>query len=301
MLDLLDSLVRKSLITVESQAGHARYGILETIRQFAEEQLAATGDARDTRDRHANLLRRAGHRPLEPVGWASTAGRSRLGRHRVREPPRRLYGSADHDLATAAADRCARHVHGVHLVVLRTCQLGRDSPRRTWSHRPHIPPAPLHRRHRMPVHRTSRRRTAVRRRRARTAGRPPLSPVEAAWTTIWQGNAHRLAGHHDEFFMAVVSELSDHTESEKVWALSMLLYTSPGRCHRPGSGGESQRRRRHSPPCETTATPTTSHSPPRQDGRAFSTSESQTSARGDRTKRSRLPRKAPPPRRSSRR
>ena len=36
MLDLLDSLVRKSLVTVERVGGHARYGMLETIRQFAE-------------------------------------------------------------------------------------------------------------------------------------------------------------------------------------------------------------------------------------------------------------------------
>src|SRR5439155_490710 len=34
-LDDLDSLVRKSLITVEQVDRHARYGMLETIRQFA--------------------------------------------------------------------------------------------------------------------------------------------------------------------------------------------------------------------------------------------------------------------------
>jgi predicted ATPase/class 3 adenylate cyclase len=53
LLDVLDSLVRKSLVTVEHVHGHARYGLLETIRQFAEEQLAATGDIADVRDRHA--------------------------------------------------------------------------------------------------------------------------------------------------------------------------------------------------------------------------------------------------------
>jgi predicted ATPase len=34
----LDSLVRKSLVTTEQVGGHARYGMLETVRQFAEEQ-----------------------------------------------------------------------------------------------------------------------------------------------------------------------------------------------------------------------------------------------------------------------
>jgi tetratricopeptide (TPR) repeat protein len=53
VLDLLESLARKSLITVDRLGGHARYGMLETIRQFAEEHLATTGTIDETRDRHA--------------------------------------------------------------------------------------------------------------------------------------------------------------------------------------------------------------------------------------------------------
>ena len=53
MLDLLDSLVRKSLLTVSREHGHTRYAMLETIRQFAEDQLAAAGQAASVRDRHA--------------------------------------------------------------------------------------------------------------------------------------------------------------------------------------------------------------------------------------------------------
>ena len=56
VLDRLDSLVRKSLITAEQVGGHARYGMLETIRQFAEEQLAATGPIDEVRDRHARYF-----------------------------------------------------------------------------------------------------------------------------------------------------------------------------------------------------------------------------------------------------
>ncbi len=56
MLDLLDSLVRKSLVTAEQVGGHTRYGLLETIRQFAEEQLAATGTIDQVRDRHARYF-----------------------------------------------------------------------------------------------------------------------------------------------------------------------------------------------------------------------------------------------------
>jgi len=53
MLDVLDSLVRKSLVIVERSGGHVRYGMLETIRQFAEDQLGAAGTTTEIRERHA--------------------------------------------------------------------------------------------------------------------------------------------------------------------------------------------------------------------------------------------------------
>jgi predicted ATPase len=56
LLDVVDSLVRKSLVVVERVGGHARYGLLETIRQFAQEQLAATGTIGEVRDRHARYF-----------------------------------------------------------------------------------------------------------------------------------------------------------------------------------------------------------------------------------------------------
>ena len=55
-LDLLDSLVRKSLLTVEREVGHARYGMLETIRQFAEDQLTGSGALEEIRDGHAQYF-----------------------------------------------------------------------------------------------------------------------------------------------------------------------------------------------------------------------------------------------------
>ena len=53
ILDLLDALVRKSLIVADRSAGRTRYSMLETIRQFAEEQLIARGDASEVRATHA--------------------------------------------------------------------------------------------------------------------------------------------------------------------------------------------------------------------------------------------------------
>ncbi|MEJ7721832.1 MAG: hypothetical protein WKF58_16030 [Ilumatobacteraceae bacterium] len=52
----MDSLVRKSLVTVERAHGRTRYGMLETIRQFAEDQLVTTGTIIEVRDRHAHFF-----------------------------------------------------------------------------------------------------------------------------------------------------------------------------------------------------------------------------------------------------
>ena len=53
VLDRLDALVRKSLLVADRSSGHTRYSMLETIRQFAEDQLVARGEATEVRTRHA--------------------------------------------------------------------------------------------------------------------------------------------------------------------------------------------------------------------------------------------------------
>ena len=53
VLDTLDSLVRKSLVSADQVRGRTRYRLLETIRQYAEDQLAVTGTIHQLRDRHA--------------------------------------------------------------------------------------------------------------------------------------------------------------------------------------------------------------------------------------------------------
>ncbi|MGE0728506.1 MAG: LuxR C-terminal-related transcriptional regulator [Acidimicrobiia bacterium] len=53
VLDLLDSLVRKSLVVADHRSGNVRFGLLETVRQFAEDELAVQGTLEQARERHA--------------------------------------------------------------------------------------------------------------------------------------------------------------------------------------------------------------------------------------------------------
>lgn len=55
MLDLVESLVRKSLLLAQRHGGRTRYRALETIRQFGEQRLVAAGSVLEVRDRHARF------------------------------------------------------------------------------------------------------------------------------------------------------------------------------------------------------------------------------------------------------
>ena len=55
-LDLLDALVRKSLLVADRSTGRTRFSMLETIRQFAEEQLVACGEASEIRAAHSRYF-----------------------------------------------------------------------------------------------------------------------------------------------------------------------------------------------------------------------------------------------------
>ena len=56
VLDLLDALVRKSLLVADWSSERTRYSMLETIRQFAEDQLAQAGQADQVRSTHARYF-----------------------------------------------------------------------------------------------------------------------------------------------------------------------------------------------------------------------------------------------------
>jgi predicted ATPase len=69
VLDLLGSLVAKSLVTaVEDERGEARYRLLETVRMYAEEKLAAAGEAGSMRSQHRDRY----------LGWVESIPFERL-------------------------------------------------------------------------------------------------------------------------------------------------------------------------------------------------------------------------------
>lgn len=74
VLDLLGRLVNKSLVVVDRQGATQRYGLLETIRQYALEKLTESGELDDLRQRHLDYF----------LGVAETAGPALTGPEQVR-------------------------------------------------------------------------------------------------------------------------------------------------------------------------------------------------------------------------
>ncbi|HEY5421861.1 MAG TPA: adenylate/guanylate cyclase domain-containing protein, partial [Ilumatobacteraceae bacterium] len=56
VIDLVSSLVDKSMIVADRRASGMRYRLLETLRQYAEEQLELRGETSSVRDRHAEYF-----------------------------------------------------------------------------------------------------------------------------------------------------------------------------------------------------------------------------------------------------
>jgi len=93
ILDLLTSLVDKSLALVEERGPLSRYALLETVRQYALERLAEAGEAGRLRDRHAEafvaLAERTEPELATDPGWGEVLGADAAN----------LYAAIDHTAA----------------------------------------------------------------------------------------------------------------------------------------------------------------------------------------------------------
>jgi predicted ATPase len=99
VLGHFDSLVRKSLVVADHTTTHTRYGLFETIRQFAEDRLEAAGELTATRDRSRSLRHPAAAARAAAPAARSAAGHRAVIRARAAEPrpaPLRSILPADH-------------------------------------------------------------------------------------------------------------------------------------------------------------------------------------------------------------
>ena len=101
-LDVIADLVDQSLVRAPAEVAEPRFGMLETIREYAAEQLEATGTASDYRNRHEAHYLQLAERGAVALGTAEQLEwLDRLGRENAnfRAVMRRALGR--HDTATA--------------------------------------------------------------------------------------------------------------------------------------------------------------------------------------------------------
>ena len=248
MLDLVDSLVRKSLVTVEQANGPTRYGMLETIRQFAEDQLATTAP-RSSRSAIATPLLRRDVAPLGDLG---------------RAPPTRVARLGDAEFANLRASSAGQPTRrprraaaiAAHAAIMSwpssgsSRWLGRGDPRAVVDADLAATAAPLRRRQPLPL-----RRAARRRRRLRRDCRAP-GPIRATTRSSMVGAACCRRSPISSVVASTVAWRSVPSwrrgRASPAWSGSAV---SPGRCRPSGvrTRPSSSPTRRSPPPASTAA------------------------------------------------
>jgi predicted ATPase/class 3 adenylate cyclase len=102
VLDLMSQLVDKSLV-IYTQGPDGRFHMLETIREYARENLTETGDARATRDRHRDWFQRFAE---QADATASAADEGWLDRLQVEHD--NLRAALDHSIEARAGEAALR-------------------------------------------------------------------------------------------------------------------------------------------------------------------------------------------------
>ncbi len=111
-LDVVSSLVDKSLLREESAGDTPRFRMLETIRQFAAEQLEDSGEAGDLRSRHASAVlafTESGAREVMGSDGRDWLDRYELERDNIRGAGRWALGSRHTEIALRLLTSCWRY------------------------------------------------------------------------------------------------------------------------------------------------------------------------------------------------
>ena len=89
VMDTLGSLVDSSLVQPQTRDGEPRFGLLQTIREYALERLRDGADWREAHDRHAAYFRALAEPAPAELQGPRTAGVAGPARDRARQPRRR--------------------------------------------------------------------------------------------------------------------------------------------------------------------------------------------------------------------
>ena len=200
VLDLLDSLVRKSLVTAEPLEGQTRYGLLETIRQFGEAQLDSQGTTDAVRHLHASYF--AAEATAAWERWNGPDQRQALDwvERELADLRAGFRWAADHDQLPLAVS-IAAHTAMLTMVLQRFEPIGWAEellPRATEADLPELPR--LYTAASVGAL-TGRPDAAVGYAQRATAleADPRYSPFEAGWSLAWEAIGHRYAGRIDRW------------------------------------------------------------------------------------------------------
>src|SRR3712207_207410 len=105
ILDLVDGLIARSIVTRVDANGSPRFRMLETIRQYGQDRLADLGEQSRLRDRHRDYYLRQAQRMA--AGWCGPGQEEALSRLRT-----------DHGNLRAALEWCLADPAGVESALL---------------------------------------------------------------------------------------------------------------------------------------------------------------------------------------
>jgi len=228
VLDLLDSLVRKSLLTTTRVAGTTRFGCLETIRQFAEEQLVHSGNLETTRREHAAYFAEQAMRKWDL--WNSPEQRSAIDWVDTELANLRAgfrWAAAGGDLALAVT--IAAHTAMLSFILLRFEPVGWAEELVAATTDADLPQLPRLLTAASICALTGRPDVAIDRTQQalQLEADPRYDAFEAGWSHFWQMVGYRYAGPLDRW-LEICALLADREGLQGVVGLTGLLAVLPG-------------------------------------------------------------------------
>ena len=117
VVDVLESLVNKSMVAIDRTGGDLRYRLLETLRQYGEQRLAEHGDPGTVRDRHLDHYQQLAGRAR--TAWASpdqAHANTWFAREwdNLRAAVQLAVATGDVEAATSLIDHTAPYARGSH-------------------------------------------------------------------------------------------------------------------------------------------------------------------------------------------